>query len=219
MVKISKEQKAIIIGTLLGDGYIYKDKYGGCRLEIKHSDKQRDYVFWLYEKLSGICPGEPKQRKDNQQWKFNTESNDDIIRFRKLFYPNGKKIIPKNIKEILTDPLSLAVWYMDDGSLDFRPKSHCAFSLKTNSFTLNECEILSKMLKNNFGIVSSVQYPICRGKRYPQIYIGKQGQGRDQFTKLIRPFIIPCLQYKLPKLFSTPQRLDRKDQIVISQLL
>ena len=196
MVKISKEQKSIIIGMILGDGYIYKDKYGGCRLEIKHADNQKDYVFWLYEKFRNICPGEPKQRKDNYQWKFNTESNEDIMKFRKIFYPKDKKIVPKNILEILINPLSLAIWYMDDGSLDFRPKSHYAFSLKTNAFTLEECKALSDVLFKNFGIISSVQYPICRGKRYPQIYIGKQG--RENFLKLIKSKIIPCFHYKLP---------------------
>jgi len=196
MAKISEEQKAIIIGTLLGDGYIYQDKYGSCRLEIKHSESQKDYVFWFHEKLKNVCPGVPRERTDNHQWKFNTESNSDIVSFRKLFYPKGLKIIPRNISEILTNPLSLAVWYMDDGSLDFRPKSHCAFSLKTNSFTIEECQLLSNVLENNFGIKSSVQYPLCRGRRYPQIYIGKNG--RDEFIKTIKPFIINCFQYKLP---------------------
>ena len=197
MGKISDEQEAIILGTLLGDGYIYQDKYGGCRLEIKHSKSQKDYVFWLHEKLRTICPGEPKERTDNHQWKFNTESNPDVISFRKLFYPKGVKIIPRNISDILISPLSLAIWYMDDGSLDFRPKSHYAFSLKTNAFTLEECRLLSKILDDNFGIKSSVQYTLCRGKRYPQIYIGKNG--RDQFRKTIAPFIINCFQYKLSR--------------------
>ncbi len=155
MITISEEQKAIILGTLLGDGYIYQDRYGGCRLELKHSESQKDYVFWLHEKLRTICPGVPKERTDNH-------------------------------------------WYMDDGSLDFRPKSHCAFSLKTNAFTLEECQLLSEVLDNNFGVKSSVQYPLCRGKRYPQIYIGKNG--RDEFIKVIAPFIINCFQYKLPPL-------------------
>jgi len=197
MAKISEEQKAIITGTLLGDGYIHKDKYGGCRLEIKHSESQKEYVFWLHQKLSTICPGLPKKRTDNNQWKFNTESNSDLINFRRLFYPNGLKVVPKNISEFLTNPLSLAIWYMDDGSLDFRPKSHYAFSLKTNAFTLEECRLLSKVLDNNFGIISSIQYPICRSKRYPQIYIGKTG--RDRFVKIIEPFILNCFRYKLPK--------------------
>jgi len=66
MSEISAKHRSIIVGTLLGDGYIYKDKYQSCYLEIKHSDAQKDYVFWLHDKLKDICPGEPKQRKDNK---------------------------------------------------------------------------------------------------------------------------------------------------------
>lgn len=206
MIDISKEQKSIIIGTLLGDGYIYKDRFGFHYLEVKHSDAQKDYVFWMHKKLKPFSSGlEPKQRRDNYQWRFTTKSNNDLVELRNLFYPEGIKIVPKNIPKLLIDPLSLAVWYMDDGSLDFRPKSHFAFSLKTNAFKLKECRLLSKVLKENFGLETSVQYPICRGKRYPQIYIGKQG--RDKFIKLIDQYIIPCFQYKLPQ-YRTLQRLN-----------
>ena len=196
MVKISEKQKSIIVGTLLGDGYIYKDKYGGCRLEIKHSNSQKDYVFWLHNNLNNICPGIPKQRKDNFQWKFNTESNNDLIEIYNLFYGSGFKKIPENISDILTNVISLAVWFMDDGSIDYRPKSHYAFKINTNAFRLEECKILSETLYRNFVIVSSVNNTLCRGKRYPGVYIGKKG--RDRFLELIRPHIIPCFKYKLP---------------------
>jgi len=82
MSKLSFEQKRILVGTLLGDGYLYRDRYNDCYLEIKHSEKQRDYVFWMYENLSNFCPSEPKQRKDNKQWKFMTSSNEDLCFFR-----------------------------------------------------------------------------------------------------------------------------------------
>lgn len=196
--KISELQKQIIIGTILGDGYIHQDRYGGCRLEIKHKNKHKNYVFWIYKRLKNICPGVPRQRKDNNQWRFVTGANDDIKQVKNIFYRKNQKIVPKNISEILISSLSLAIWYMDDGSLDFRPKSHYAFSLKTNSFTFNECKLLVKTLEHNFKIKTSIHNPICRGKRYPQIYIGKDG--RNQFLKLIEPYVIDCFQYKLPPL-------------------
>ncbi|OGN19096.1 MAG: hypothetical protein A3I32_01285 [Candidatus Yanofskybacteria bacterium RIFCSPLOWO2_02_FULL_45_10] len=196
MSKLSFEQKRILVGTLLGDGYLYRDRYNDCYLEIKHSEKQRDYVFWMYENLSNFCPSEPKQRKDNKQWKFMTSSNKDLCFFRQSFYPDGKKIVPRDIKEILTHPLSLAVWYMDDGSLDYRPKSHYNYSLSTNSFTLEENRLLIGVLKENFGIITSVQAPLCRGVRYPELYIGVAG--RDKFIETIKPYLLPCFKYKIP---------------------
>jgi hypothetical protein len=152
----------------------------------------------MYKRLRGICPGIPRQRKDNKQWRFVTEANNEIRQIRNIFYRNNLKIVPENVSEFLTSPLSLAIWYMDDGSLDFRPKSHYAFSLKTNSFSISERKLLIEALKHNFRVEASIQSPICRGKRYPQIYIGKNG--RCRFLKLIKPHIIDCFQYKLPPL-------------------
>jgi len=198
MSELSSKQKHILVGTLLGDGYLYQNRYGSCYLEIKHAEEQKDYVFWLHKNLSDFCPSEPKQRKDNNQWKFMTSSNDDLKSLRQNFYPLNKKVVPENIEEMLTHPISLAVWYMDDGSLDFRPRSHYAFSLKTNSFSIEECNLLSNVLKKNFGILSSVQNTLCRGKKYPQIYIGKAG--RDKFLETVKPYTLNCFRYKLPPL-------------------
>ena len=68
---------------------------------------------------------------------------------------------------------------MDDGSLDYRPKDHYNFSLSTNAFTIDENKLLVNALKENFGIESSIQTPLSRGVRYPEIYIG--AKGRDRF--------------------------------------
>ncbi|PIP75784.1 hypothetical protein COW86_01880, partial [Candidatus Kuenenbacteria bacterium CG22_combo_CG10-13_8_21_14_all_39_9] len=121
----------------------------------------------------------------------------ELTEFRNIFYNrNNIKIIPKNITAFLTEPISLAVWYMDDGKLDYRPKDHYAFSLTINNFLLKEAKILSDMLLKNFGIISSIQNPLCRGKRYPMLYIGKNG--RDKFLKIVKPYIIDCFSHKLP---------------------
>lgn len=55
------------------------------------------------------------------------------------FYPERKKIIPHNIQSFLHDPLSLAVWFMDDGY----KRSDCnALRLGTDSFTKDEQYLL-----------------------------------------------------------------------------
>ena len=175
---MTQRQKDIIIGTVLGDSYLEPNKFGSS-IQIKQSNEHKDYVFWLYNELDKL---------------------------RDLFYPEGKKIIPKDINKILTSPISLAVWFMDDGTLDYRPKDHCAFHLCTNCFTKEDTSKLIDVLKNNFGIVSSLHYTLCRGKRHCRIYIG--AQGRDRFIELITPYILDCFKYKLPQYRKhTPQRL------------
>lgn len=116
-----------------------------------------------------------------------------------MFYPQGRKKVPKNIIELLVSPISLAIWYMDDGCLDFRPKEHYSFILNTDSFTLKDTLFLREALKRNFQIESSVYNLLCRGKRYPKLYIGVQG--RDKFLSLVKPYILNnCFSHKIPQL-------------------
>lgn len=194
----SRTQRDIIIGNILGDGSLEFNGCVGTRLQIKQSSKYKDYVFWLYEKFKNLCNSEPKQRKDNNQWYFSTRALKELTLLHRLFYKGRTKIIPKNISGLLTSPLTLAIWYMDDGSLDFRPKDHYAFVLSTDSFNLEEVCRLSRIIKRNFGIKTNVYNSLCRNKRYPKIYIGVKG--RDKFLSLIKPHILHCFSHKLPPL-------------------
>ena len=195
---ISKFQKEIIIGTILGDGSLEFNGFQGTRLQIKQSLRYKDYVFWLYDQLKNLCNSGPKQRKDNDQWYFSTKYLKELTNIYKIFYPNGQKIIPKNISKLLTSSLGLAIWYMDDGSLYWRPKEHNGFRLCTNCFSFNDVIRLKKILYDNFRIESTVQSTSCRGKKYPRIYIGVAG--RNNFLKAIKPYILDCFSHKLPPL-------------------
>jgi len=196
-IPISTPQKEVIIGNILGDGYLEFNGCVGTRLQIKQALKSRDYVFWLYIKFQNLCNQKPKFRKDARQWYFSTRALKNLTAFHELFYKGGKKVIPDNIFKLLTSPLSLAVWYMDDGTLDYRPGYHCSFSIATHSFSLNEAQKLVDVLKNNFCVEANVHNNFMRGIRYPRIYIGKRG--RDRFIELVSPFILDCFKYKLPQ--------------------
>jgi hypothetical protein len=68
-----------------------------------------------------------------------------------LFYPDGKKIIPSNLMELMT-PVSLAFWAMDDGN-----KKESGFELYTHSFNISEVEELLKILQSKFGLNCTIQ--------------------------------------------------------------
>ena len=203
---MNKRQKDIIIGTVLGDSYIHYSKAGTTSLSIKQADRYKEYVFWLYNNLKDLFHTQPKQRSDNKQWYVHSVYSNQLNPLHKLFYSKKNKVIPKNIGKLLVSPISLAVWFMDDGTLDFRKNDHCAFHLCTNCFTKKEVQTLISVLNSNFGINASLHYTLCRGKRHARIYIG--AKGRFNFIKLINPYILDCFKYKLPKFRHTPQRLD-----------
>lgn len=198
LTPLSRIQREIIVGSVLGDGCLEFNGRKGTRLQIKQCNKYKKYVFWLYCQLKNLCNGKPKQRKDTNQWYFSTRALKELTYLHSLFYQNRRKLIPKDTIGLLKSPLTLAVWYMDDGSLDFRPKDHYAFTINTNSFSLRETKRLSTVIQDNFGVKTRVHNLLCRKKRYPRIYIGRDG--RKKFLHIVKPWILSCFSHKLPPL-------------------
>ena len=63
---LTQYQKSLIIGTILGDGYLrIIPGRNNAFLEINHSFSQKQYVDWKFEKLKNICISRPKARKGN----------------------------------------------------------------------------------------------------------------------------------------------------------
>ena len=63
--------------------------------------------------------------------------------FYNQFYFDKKKRVPVKIRNLLCDPLALAVWYLDDGALRVDSK---AFRLHTNSYPLCDVLLLKEVL-------------------------------------------------------------------------
>lgn len=214
MLSLSEIQREVLIGLLLGDGCLER-KSKNSRLQVKQSVNKKEYVVWLNNIFLDYVKTPAKQRKDTDQWYFATRSLSQFEEWNKIFYKNRKKIIPKNICDLLASPISLAVWFMDDGTLDYREKSHYSFTYSTDSFSVTEVALLQKALFENFGIESSIQTPRSRGKKYTKLYIGKKG--REKFIKIIFPYILKCFAYKIPPSYTlTPQRLILRTQSNVS---
>ena len=50
-INLSPETQSVIIGSLLGDAYLYQNG----TLQIEHCLEQAAYTFWKYEKLNSIA--------------------------------------------------------------------------------------------------------------------------------------------------------------------
>lgn len=198
IANLSKEQRDILVGLMLGDGNLEYNGCRGTRMQVKQSCERKEYVMWLYDNFKQFTKTPPQERKDTKQWYFGTRFYEDFEEIRKNFYKDRVKIIPDNIAHIFDSPITLAVWFMDDGHLDYREKSHHAYHISTDSFTKDEVIVLEKLLLERFSIKAKTYMSLCRGKYYPKLYIGKDG--RDMFVKTVAPYILPCFRYKLPPL-------------------
>ena len=184
---LTQEQKSIVIGSILGDGYLRvvpgrRDAF----LEINHSITEKPYVDWKYKKLKNLVKSAPKPRKGNGKriaYRFLTRQHPELTKLYWRFYRNKKKIIPDNIK--LT-PLIIAVWFMDDGSRSYR-----SYYLNTQCFDYLSQKRLIQMIKKQCGIDCSLN----RDKQYYRIRIKQHSA--ERFRKLINDYVIPAMKYKL----------------------
>ena len=196
---MNEKIKAIFVGLILGDGYLtpFVGRSRQSRIEVKGDNKNLPYLKWLHLQLEPIGVSDLKPKKNYHQHRFYTKTTEEIGELRKLFYPNGQKIVPWNIKKFLKDPLSLAVWYQDDGTLDCRSKYHYNALFATHCFSFSDCKLLVKTLSKNFNLDVRVCKCQMRGKINYRLYITSSSMTR--FISLIKPYINPCFEYKIRK--------------------
>ena len=121
-------------------------------------------------------------------WYFSTISHIELENYYQLFYPEGNKIIPNDLEEYLT-PCGIAYWFMDDGT-----KTGSCYSFATASFSFKEHEKLLELLNNKYNLVCSIHRKESKQK---SIYVSAVNESNVNFKKLIEPFIVESMKYKL----------------------
>ena len=185
-LKLTCRQTEILMGCLLGDAYIYPQG----KIQIEHSAKQLPYINWKYKELSSLAYSPPTkiERFDSRYQKTYIGARFWLRQYfrplRKIFYPDGKKIFPKEISRYITE-LSLAVWYMDDGNLYNRKHVKIA----TDGFDEESRKLLQKLLLAKFGIKSKLQ---ASGK------LRFSTETLRNFFEAIKPHIHSSMKYKIP---------------------
>lgn len=192
-VEVDTELRQFLLGSFLGDGSFTKSsktKSKTSRLTIGHGEKQTTYLLWKKDFLDkkGINTNTYYYTAKDKRTKkgfytsgfLKTESNPIFNIYNEQYVPK-KSIKYDFVKDL--DAFGLAVWYMDDGFVT----KNC-FQISSCGFTLEEINILQKVLLENFGIETNTN-------AVNEIYI--KTISREKFISLVKPFIIPSLQYKL----------------------
>jgi len=196
MISLSKDQKSILLGIILGDGYLQSTGKHNARLRLEHGYQQKEYLFWKTEKLKQLFQGKPVYlerthpltKKTYKYWRHQSQSTPLLGKFRKTFYPDGRKKIPDELEKYLT-PLSLAVWYMDDGYYYLRDK--CGY-LYLGNVSEKEANIVSSAIIKKFDIQTKVK----QKKKGFAIYFPRTQV--EKLKLLIKNHIIDYFNYKIP---------------------
>ena len=200
-MELTSTEHSIILGTLLGDGFLQK-RAQKARLRICHSSKQKQYVDWKYQQLIRLCrrtsPPKKKIVQFGSTYSFSTQSERILLKYHSLFYStNGFKKIEPFLINSIKDPLSLAVWWLDDGNA----RSDCnAGRLATHAFNLKEQKILQQLLVQNFQIQTNIVKHSTR-KTKKQYYLYIPSSYFCKFINIIQTYVqpIPTMHYKLGK--------------------
>lgn len=208
-VPVTKLQDAMIVGSLLGDAHMQKTRASTqrCRLRVCHNVAQRRYVDWKHSiLLDPFCTNTqlPYETSRPGEYQFYTMYTNSFSSYHSTWYMRREaskylKVVPSNIQELLTDPISLAVWYLDDGS---KRKDCEACRLATMGFSHRENIELVECLRANFGLEAKVGafYPNRVGGPLYGLSFSSKASGYKRLKSLIHPFVeaeVPSMLYKL----------------------
>ena len=118
-----------------------------------------------------------------------TVSHPFLKYLRKLFYKEKCKIVPKRFLRKLINPLSLAIWIMDDGTNELG--SGKCLKINSQSFTYDEHKYLCNLLRRKFGLKADIN----KDRNYFRIRFHKESM--EKLIGIVKPYILPSLFYKL----------------------
>lgn len=197
-VQLTRVQKELVWGTMLGDGHVAK--HGQlARLMVSHCKKQYELSKWLCEQLRPISLDlrtKIDSRTGFEYFEFNTITHIEFNVIREKFYKDSVKIVPDDLPLWLT-PRSLGLWIMDDGSLN----KGVNLRLQTDSFTEQENIKLLDIMKINFNVNGNVREYMRKDKKYYFLSFNKRNT--QIISDIVRPFIIPIMEYKIMRRSST----------------
>lgn len=187
---LSQIQLEVIYGGILGDMCLMPmDKF--ARLSINQGGQHESYFDYLCTYFDGLLGKISKTpRFDNRTQKYynkfvvRTLSHSVYLDLYNECYQNGIKILTKEWLDKLS-PLSIAIWFMDDGSL--------RGIFATNGFTYNEVSLLQEMFITRFNIKTRL-YKVPNKEQWTLMTLKEDVK---KLEDLIRPYIIPDMMYKL----------------------
>ena len=117
---LSDFQWEVILGGLMGDGALSPTRSGhGARFRFGHGVRQTDYAAWKASLFANVTVSH--STNDKGAVFYDVQPLPELAELRRAVYsPEGKVFSYDYFKQLT--PLSLALWYMDDGTFTIRAK-------------------------------------------------------------------------------------------------
>jgi recombination protein RecA len=195
--RLSPFQWDVILGSLMGDGSLSPSRSGhGARFRIGHGGKQAEYADWKASLFGNLSVS----RSTNEQGAVfhDVQPLPELAELRQAVYLGGKKVLSWDYLKRLT-PLSIALWYQDDGSFQLRSKGlqqrteggSGRSEICVEAMEAGSRQRLRDLLADTWDVQAKL---VERGGnailQFPPTETAK-------LHALIAPFVHPSMQYKL----------------------
>jgi recombination protein RecA len=194
---LSGFQWEVVLGGLMGDGALSPSRSGhGARFRFGHGEKQEAYADWK----ASLFPNIKRSRSTNGKRAvfYDFQPLPELAELRQAVYIGGKKVLSHDYLKRLT-PLSLAIWYMDDGGFTLRAKG-AQERTKDGSGRSEICieamdagtrVRLHEYLRDEWGLEPT----LCTRAGKAFLVFGKDATAK--LHELVAPYIHPSMDYKL----------------------
>ena len=194
-----------IYGSILGDAGVYHDARAegdGIKINFTQGEAQREYLNFKMEYLG--CEDSPvypmkSGYADTTVYRFCLNMDGNISNHVLEDCWNGTEVILTNKMFEKITPLSLAIWYLDDGTLIKNNHDGGRAKISTCAFSLEENKMLVNMLNDKFGIVAT----IINDKGYYTLALDTENT--DKFMGIICGYVPNCMRYKVTNKFANAE--------------
>jgi recombination protein RecA len=196
---LSTFQWEILLGGLMGDGALSPTRSGhGARFRFGHGAKQAEYCDWKASLFANV--GTSRSTNDEGVVHCDVSPLPELAELRRAVYVDGKKVFGHDYLKQLT-PLSLAIWYMDDGTFSLRAKGlqertregSGRSEICVEAMERSTRERLRAHLADVYGI--NAKLTVCGKRKVAFLQFPKDETAK--LHALIAPFVHPSMQYKL----------------------
>lgn len=189
------ELSQFLVGTMLGDGHVSRDKKNGRYAE---GGRNKSYMKWKFDFLRKYFPctfkfklssPHTKTGKRYRGWWLRSCVHPFLTALHEMWYKDGVKKIPfKWVSKNLTS-FALAVWFCDDGH--WHKVSPRAF-LYTMAFSRFEVLQLKMELNKRFGLTAKMEF-----NKKKQPFLTFSAEDRLKLRSIVSQHKIPGMAYKL----------------------
>ncbi len=196
---LSDFQWQVVLGGLMGDGALSPSQNGlAARFRWGHGAKQAAYGDWKASLFANVTVSRTTDAKGAVF--HDVQPLTELGELRDAVYLGGQKVLSEDYLKLIS-PLSIAIWYQDDGEFTLRSKGlqeRTRGGSGRSEICVQAMEPTSrKRLRDHLAATWGIEGKLMeRGARKMAVLQFSTAE-TAKFHALVAPFVHPSMQYKL----------------------